>query len=185
MKAWRYHLAEEELQKKALKALRLLLIETSSLPGLKGWELKKHLGKDYLEVIKVASIEADKLGMKIAMVPDDEAPKDFEKARFVLMTKEPLSEADYSRWLRIEEIASLAMILVKISLRGGSAPLDVIIRILTEKLPRWRVNQIISKLERLGYIKEENGVVFKDWRSKVEIDETGFIKDIILYRQDK
>ncbi|MFP3225064.1 MAG: hypothetical protein RXR30_04645, partial [Nitrososphaeria archaeon] len=101
------------------------------------------------------------------------------------MTKEPLSEADYSRWLRIEEIASLAMILVEISLRGGSAPLDVIIRILTEKLPRWRVNQIISKLERLGYIKEENGVVFKDWRSKVEIDETGFIKDIILYRQDK
>ncbi|MGC8569320.1 MAG: hypothetical protein ACP5LW_04880 [Nitrososphaeria archaeon] len=176
---------EEELRRKALKALRLLLIETSALPGLKGWELKKHLGKDYLNVIKVASVEADRLGMKIAIIPDDEAPKDFDRARFVLMTKEPLTESDYSRWLRIEEIASLGLILTEINLRGGSAPLEVVVRMLTEKLPRWRVNQIISKLERLGYIKEENGVLFKDWRSRVEIDETGFMKDIILYRREK
>ncbi len=159
------------------------MLETSSLPGLKGWELKKHLGKDYMDAIKVASLEADKLGLKIVIVPDDEAPKDIEKARFVLMPKEPLTEAEYSRWLRIEEIASLAMILLEISLRGGSVPLEVAVRMLTEKLPKWRVNQIIAKLERLGYIKEENGILFKDWRSKVEIDETGFFKDILLYKE--
>lgn len=183
LRAWRYRLteqpADEEIEQKARKVLKLLLIETSSIPGMKGWELKKHVGRDYLNAVKVAAVQADGLGMKIAIVPDEEDPENMDRARFVLMPKEPISELELSRWMRIEEVAALAILISEITIRGGAAPLQAVERILTSKLPKWRVNQIISKLKRLGYIKEENGLIMKDWRSKLEIDETGFIREII------
>ncbi len=183
MRVWRYHLAEqpsdEELKLKADKVLKLLLIEPSSIPGMKGWELKKHLGKDYLSAIKVAAVQAEGLGMKIAVVPDEDEPENMDRARFVIMTKEPLSDLELSRWMRIEEVAGLAILISEITIRGGAAPVQAVERLLIAKLPKWRVNQIISKLKRLGYIKEENGLIMKDWRSKLEIDDTGLIREII------
>ncbi|MEM0122908.1 MAG: hypothetical protein QXY52_04490 [Conexivisphaerales archaeon] len=171
--------SDEELKLKADKVLKLLLIEPSSIPGMKGWELKKHLGKDYLSAIKVAAVQAEGLGMKIAVVPDEDEPENMDRARFVIMTKEPLSDLELSRWMRIEEVAGLAILISEITIRGGAAPVQAVERLLIAKLPKWRVNQIISKLKRLGYIKEENGLIMKDWRSKLEIDDTGLIREII------
>lgn len=169
---------EGELEAKARRMLRALLIESSSQPGMRGWELRRAFGKSYQQIVKVADAEAERLGLRIATVPDDEAPEDIDRARFVLVTKEPLTEFEASRWLRIEEAASLAILIGEMAIRGGAITTDAAVKLLSQKLPRWRINQILSKLKRLGYIKEENGIIMKDWRTKVEIDEAGFLRDI-------
>lgn len=189
LRVWRYHLAEEntpsdeEIKQKADKVLKLLLIETSSLPGMKGWELKKHVGKEYTGAIKVAAVQAEELGMKIAVVPDEDDADNMDKARFVMMPKEPLSDLELSRWMRVEEVAALAIIISEITIRSGGVQVQAVERLLVTKLPKWRVNQIISKLKRLGYIKEENGLLMKDWRSKLEIDDTGLIREIVTTKE--
>ncbi len=168
---------EEELREKGIKALKMLLFEGST-PGLKGWELKRRLGKDYLAALEVAKVEADKLGLRIVKVEDEE-DKSPEKARYVLQPKEPLREAELSKWLRIEEAAALAIIDVELNLRGGMVQRKTIERILTQKLPSWRVKQILDKLKRLNYIEEDGDILRKGWRMIVEIDEPGLLKDII------
>ena len=167
---------EDELREKGLRALRMLLFE-KSVPGVKGWELKRRLGKDYLAALEVAKVEADKLGLRIVTIKDDETPP--ERAIYVLQPKEALHESELGKWLRIEEAAALAILNVELSLRGGALARKSIERLLTEKLPKWRVKQIIEKLKRLGYLEEEGELLRKGWRMKVEIDELGLLKDVI------
>jgi hypothetical protein len=44
------------------KAAQLLLFRSHRIPGVKGWELKKALGEDYIEVIAVLNSMLDRLG---------------------------------------------------------------------------------------------------------------------------
>ncbi|MDG7041767.1 MAG: hypothetical protein JRN22_01805, partial [Nitrososphaerota archaeon] len=101
---------EDEIRKKGLRALRLLMLDTSVQPGMKGWELKRRLGKGYTDALKIATMEADRIGLKIVTVPDEEFPEEIDRARYVLQTKEPLTDPDYGGWLRREEAAALAIL---------------------------------------------------------------------------
>ena len=170
-------MSEEELREKALKALRLLLFERTT-PGMKGWELKRKLGKDYLAALEVAKVEAEKLGLRVVSVPDEEEPIP-ERARYLLLPKEPLKDPELGRWLRIEEAASLAVLNVELSIRGGVMTVKAAERLLTEKLPKWRVKQILDKLRKLGYIEMEGELLRKGWRMKIEIDEQGLLRDVV------
>ncbi|HDD33935.1 MAG TPA: hypothetical protein ENG30_02155, partial [Thermofilaceae archaeon] len=53
---------------KLRKAARLLLYRSRSKPGIKGWELAKLLGKDYLEVIKALNNVLNVLGLEVIAV---------------------------------------------------------------------------------------------------------------------
>lgn len=170
---------EDELRKKGLRALRLLMLDTSVQPGLKGWELRRRLGKGYMDALKIAAIEADRIGLKIVTVPDEELPEEADKARYVLQTKEPLTDPDYGGWLRIEEAAALAILAIELSIRGGVIQREAAEKVLSKKLPIWRIKQILEKLKRLGYLKEEGALIRKGWRSEVEIDEPGFLRDLV------
>lgn len=170
-------MSEEELREKALKALRLLLFERTA-PGMKGWELKRRLGKDYLAALEVAKVEADKLGLRIAVVQDEDEPTP-ERARYLLLPKEPLKDPELGRWLRIEEAAALAMLDIELNIRGGAMTVKAAQRLLTEKLPKWRVKQIIDKLRKLEYIEMEGELMRKGWRMRVEIDEQGLLRDVV------
>jgi len=76
------------ISKKVKKAAQLLLYQHHRLPGSKGWEIKKVIGKDYMNVIKLLERKLDDLGLEIKIVYPDGIDRvsptedDLEQARF-------------------------------------------------------------------------------------------------------
>lgn len=175
---------EKELKEKARRALSALLIQRRFQPGLKGWELKRLLGRNYLEVLKLAENEAAALGLKVVAVPDEEDEKDPDRARYVLVSKAPLKDRELGGWLRMEEAAGLALILSQLYVRNGTAPKRLLVEPLRQKLPAWRVEQIVSKLVRLGYLDEDGEFLKVGWRSKVEVNRDELLTSILSKRSE-
>ena len=173
-----------EIREKALKGLTMLLYQRHFQPGLKGWELKRLLGRSYLDVLKLTESLASEFGLKLVAVPDDEDEKDPDKARYVLVTRAPLKDRELGGWLRMEEAASLAILLSQLFVRAGSAPKRLLEDTIKEKLPAWRVQQIINKLVRLGYLEEDGDFIKVGWRSRVEIDRDELLTSILSRRID-
>ncbi|HVP22688.1 MAG TPA: hypothetical protein VMS77_02100 [Conexivisphaerales archaeon] len=171
--------AARELKEKALKGLTTLLYQRHFQPGLKGWELKRLLGRNYVDVLRLTDALASDLGLKLVAVPDEDDEKDPDKARYVLVTKAPLRDREMGGWLRMEEAASLAIMLSQLFLRAGSAPRKPLEDSIKEKLPAWRVQQIMNKLVRLGYLEEDGDFIKVGWRSKVEIDRDELLTSIL------
>jgi hypothetical protein len=173
-----------EIREKALKGLTTLLYQRHFQPGLKGWELKRLLGRGYLDVLKLTESLASEFGLKLVAVPDEEDEKDPDKARYVLVTKAPLKDRELGGWLRLEEAASLAILLSQLFVRAGSAPKRLLEDTIKEKLPAWRVQQIMNKLVRLGYLEEDGDFVRVGWRSRVEIDRDELLTSILSKRTE-
>lgn len=52
---------------------------------------------------------------------------------------------------------------------------------LSEKLPKWRIEFLIDRFVRAGYLaQDENGFLSLDWRAKAEIDLEALVKGIIM-----
>ena len=64
--------------------------------------------------------------------------------------------------------------------KGGKIPREEVEKLLREKLPEWRVSQAIDRYKRTGYLLEDdNGMLYLDWRSKVEIDQKTLIDTLM------
>lgn len=166
------------ISKKVKKAAQLLLYQHHRLPGSKGWEIKKILGKDYMKVIKLLERRFDDLGLEIKIVFSDGlehlAPTedDLEQARFYVLSKVPIQtgEASLSGW-RIDTLAVLAASLALITSKQGKATRREVEELLQEKFPDWKVDQDLNRFIRKGYLDEdENGVLFIGWRTRAEVD---------------
>jgi len=160
---------------KLRKAARLLLYRSRSKPGIKGWELAKLLGKDYLEVIKALNNVLNVLGLEVIAV-DGEGRRlnlegDLRRALFlvVLSEKPSLQEAKTVGW-RIDDLAMLAVSLLYLMARGGRAPRSDLMGVLKSRFRYPRVSYVVERLLRLGYLEEEDDQVVIGWRSRVEID---------------
>lgn len=169
----------EELKEKAKKGLVYLLTQRHSMPGCKGWELKRVLGRNYAKIIPLIESRAEELGFQLRIVNDDNDEEDIDRARFVLVSKYPVLDKEVGGWLRMEEAASLAILLAIMHSKGGAESKESALDMLKEKLPVWRAEQIISKLIRLGYIEEDSGYLKPGWRSKIEIDINELLTSIL------
>ena len=166
------------ISKKLKKASQLLLYQHHRLPGAKGWELKKFLGKDYFKIVNLLQRRLDDLGLEIKIVFEDglEHPKpkedELEQARFYVLSKSPIqsSEASLSGW-RIDTLAVLAAALSFITSKQGRATRREVEELLNEKFPDWKVDQDLNRFLRRGYLAEdEEGTLFIGWRTRAEID---------------
>jgi len=178
---------EEEIPREKIKrAARLLIFKKHKLPGVRGWELKKILGKNYLRIIEVLKDELEDLGLTIKVLFEDESKKDFDNAIFFVVLKEhPSFIETRASGLRIDELAAFAATLAYIMARGGKAPLKEIEKMLERKLIRPRVSQAIDKMVRMGYIDvDEKGIVRISWRTQVEIDRKTLM-DLLLSKSPK
>ncbi|MEM0118549.1 MAG: hypothetical protein QXV32_08875 [Conexivisphaerales archaeon] len=176
----------EELKEKAKKGLVYLLMQRHSQPGAKGWELKRILGRNYLKLIPLIEQKAEELGMTLKIVSEENeveaSDENLDRARFVLVSKHPVPDREAGGWLRMEEAASLAIILAAIHTKGSAESKDEALQMVKEKLPAWRAEQIISKLIRLGYLEEDSGYLQTGWRSKIEIDMNQLLTAILTKR---
>jgi hypothetical protein len=170
---------EAQLRERAMHGLRFLLIQRRNQPGCKGWELKREMGRNYLQLLKLVGSLASEIGLKLVSIPDEDFPDDPDRSRYLLVSKEPLNGRDTGSWLRMEEAASLAIVLSHLFVKGEVDSKAVLVNILKEKLPEWRAQQILSKLTRLGYIEEDSGYIKVGWRSKVEVDRDQLLTAIL------
>ncbi|MEM2015295.1 MAG: hypothetical protein QXE58_03585 [Candidatus Methanomethylicia archaeon] len=164
-----------ELKSKIERAAQLLLIQRHRRPGVKGWELKRALGRRYLEVIKLLDDELSKFGLKVKVVfmEDVSEPKaeDYDKAIFMVTFRHPAKITDVltSGW-SIDELGALAACIAFINSRGGSVRRKDVEEVLAEKLPRWRVETILDRFIRMGYLEVKDDYLALGWRSKAEVD---------------
>ncbi len=160
------------LVRKIRRAAQLLLIQRHRTPGAKGWELRKALGRSYLEVLKALDKELEPLGLAIKIVFEEEGEEDPDRARFLVVPREPVAYSDLVRlgW-RIDDLGALTACVAYLLARGGRAGRREVEELLAEKLPHWRIDRLIDRFVRMGYlVKEGEGVLAIGWRSKAEID---------------
>jgi len=170
---------EAEISRKLKRASQLLFFQRHRKPGLRGWELKKALGKDFMSIIDVLNSELDKLNLQVKAVFEDVEVTDkpseeqLDRARFFITIKNPLTVSDIiASGLRIDDIAALASTIALIISRQGKAPRSDVEQILREKFPKWRVDMNLDRFIRNGYLlKDENNVLYIGWRARAEIDQ--------------
>jgi hypothetical protein len=164
--------------RKIKRASHLLFYRHHRKPGVKGWELKKAFGSDYPKVIDILNSYIEKLDLQIQTIFEEEKPKgkptmnQLDKARFYITLKNGLTteETRLIGW-RIDDIAGLAITISFIFSKKGKASRKEIEDILRSKLPGWRVDMNLRRYIRSGYIAEDNGQLYLDWRTRAEIDQ--------------
>src|SRR5258708_13759681 len=82
------------LDRKTRKAFQVLLLQRGRNPGVKGWEMRRYLGKDYKKILEVLSEDLKPLGLEVHLAPGPAATDD--STRFLLRFRDPptLTEAE-------------------------------------------------------------------------------------------
>jgi hypothetical protein len=163
------------------RAAQLLLLQRHRQPGVRGWELKRTLGKNYLKVVDLLNLELEKIGFTVKALSDEGGgvnPKKLndeqvEKARFFLTptSRVTTTDARVGGW-RVDDLAVLTVALAYIGARQGKAPRGAVEKLLKEKLPHWRVDINLDRFTRLGYLDQDKDEMLSiGWRSRAEIDQ--------------
>ncbi|MEM4245682.1 MAG: hypothetical protein QW390_00120 [Candidatus Bathyarchaeia archaeon] len=160
---------EASLRVKLARASQLLFFKRHREPGARGWELRRHLGRNYLEIIKLLDQEIQRIGLKVQEVPEGEDP---DSSRFyVVMKEQPMREVRMFGW-RIDDMAMLAVTLAYVLSRQGKAPLSEVLKVLDEKFPRWRAERALDRFIKGGYLtRDGRDILYIGWRSRAEVDQ--------------
>ncbi|MEM4188245.1 MAG: hypothetical protein QXN56_03695 [Candidatus Hadarchaeum sp.] len=160
-----------ELREKLARAAQLLFFRHHMQPGAKAWELRRALGRDYEQILKLLDAELEKLGLTVKRVSEGEESSESDRYFITLRGHPKLSDARTFGW-RVDDMAMLTVALAHVLSRGGKAPLKEVERILQEKFPRWRVEATIDRFIRRGYLSEdEQGLLYLGWRAMAEVDQ--------------
>ena len=185
--AKRVRRAEKAYSRKVKDAVHLLFFTHHRLPGVRGWELRQELGTDWLDVVDVLDTQLKPLDLKITRVleiPEVEAEPtraQMADARFYVTMRGTVDQktAKSIGW-RIDDIAGLAVTIAYIISKQGKSLRTDVEKILSEKLPGWRVKMSIDRYVNQGYLGEdERGVLYMNWRSRAEIDQKQLV-DLVV-----
>jgi len=174
------------------KVARLLFYRRHTLPGAKGWELRRRVGSDYPKIIKLLDEYLGKIGLKVKVVfeeanpPENPTLEQYDKARFYVTLREDLTtdEAKLVGW-RIDDLAALCASIAYIISKGGKAQRKELEKLLENKIPGWRVDINLNRFVRLGYLMEDdNEQMYLGWRARAEVDQKKLI-DLLLETETK
>lgn len=173
--------------RKVKKAAKILFYKRHRQPGVKGWELRKTLGKKYMNVIELLNRQLETLDFEVKIVyetgekPDNPTEDQLQKARFYVSLKKPLSTSELvlSGW-RVDDVAALTVAIAYIISKQGKASRKEVEEILREKFPKWRVDYNLNRFQRRGYLsQDESGILYLNWRARAEIDQQTLLKLIL------
>ncbi|MGB2726961.1 MAG: hypothetical protein WBD09_00590 [Halobacteriota archaeon] len=177
---------EEDLrtktERKVKRAAQLMFFRRHRIPGVKGWELKKALGDEYMEVIAVLNSTLDKLGMEVKRISEEEGRREgeeekAERDRFMIVLKNHLVEKASGE--RIDEVAMLSATLAYIISKQGKAPRKAVESFLSDKFPKHRVFFALDRYVKQGYLGEDDRALYIGWRTRAEVDRKSLL-DLIL-----
>ncbi|MEM1550486.1 MAG: hypothetical protein QXR13_00960, partial [Candidatus Bathyarchaeia archaeon] len=129
---------------KMRKAAQILFYKRHSIPGAKGWELKKKIGSDYIKVINILNEYLAKIGLTIKTVFEDEpnlqenpSIEQYDKARFYITLRDEMSveDAKMMGW-RIDDLAALCASIAFIISKGGKTLKKDLEDLLKAKIPK-------------------------------------------------
>lgn len=172
------------VERKLRKAFQLLILQRGKNPGVKGWELKRYVGKDYKKIIDMLSKELSLFGLEVYELKSIDGSDD--TSRFFLRFTEPpgIYEAE-SAGYRIDELAVLAATIGYINSKQGRASRREVERFLREKFPKWRIEYSLDRFVKKGYLEENEGLLIIGWRTKAEIDEKTLVTLILSGTTEK
>jgi len=160
-----------ELREKLARAAQLLFFKSHMRPGVKAWELKRDLGRNYLEVIRMLDQELQRFGLTVKRISEGEEASESDRFLVTLRGHPTLTTARTFGW-RIDDMAILTVAIAYILSKRGKAPLKEVERLLQEKFPKWKVEQTIDRFIRRGYLEEDDeGMIYVGWRARAEIDQ--------------
>ncbi len=158
------------LERKLKRAFQLLILQRGRNPGVKGWELRRYIGKDFRKILEILSKELSSFGLEVYEVKGPDNSED--SSRFILRFREPptLYEAEMAG-MRIDELAVLAVTIAYINAKQGRASRKEMERFLREKFPKWRVEYSLDRFVKKGYLEQNEELLQIGWRTRAEIDE--------------
>ena len=163
-------------EKNLKKALQMLLFREYSLPGVKGWELKKALGTDWQDIIEILSDDLDKFGLDIKSISEEEG-EDASSFRYVLRLKDPVIPKATGK--RLDQLGMLTASLAMISSRDGKIDRKELENFLGEKFQGWRVTSAVERFIKEGYLSTNGKIISLGWRTKAEIDQKALLNFIL------
>ena len=172
------------LERKVRKAFQVLVLQRGRNPGVKGWEMKRHLGRDYRKIVEVLSEDVSSLGLEVFEVKGADGTDD--SSRFLLRFREPptVSEAETSG-IRIDDLAVLAATIALINSKQGRAARREVEQFLREKFPKWRVEYSLDRYVKRGYLEQDDRTMLHvGWRTRAEVDEKTLMTMILSRAQE-
>ena len=177
---------------KIKKATQMLFYKRHQKPGVKGWELHKALGSDYPKVIDLLGDYLQPLDLQVKTVfeegktPDKPSIAEFDKARFFVALRGDAATKDKLMGWRIDDMAGLAITISYIISKKGQAPRKDVEKLLSEKLPNWKVGINIERYVRYGYLGQDNNEqLYLDWRTRAEVDQKALINMLLSSEAQK
>jgi len=172
------------LERKVRKAFQVLVLQRGRNPGVKGWEMKRHLGRDYRKIVEVLSEDVSALGLEVFEVKGADGTDD--SSRFLLRFREPptVSEAETSG-IRIDDLAVLAATIAFINSKQGRAARREAEQFLREKFPKWRVEYSLDRYLKRSYLEQDDRTMLHvGWRTRAEVDEKTLMTMILSRAQE-
>jgi hypothetical protein len=177
--------ADEELkklEKKLSVAVSLMVASGHRLPGVRGWELRRRLGKNYPKLIESLHSKLKEVGLQVKIIHDQEAEVgDLDRARFYIVLSDPLNISDIpTLGYSLDELAVLSATLAYLFTKNEKANYKEVVEMLETKYQKWRVESILERLSRKGYlVKNDDGTISIGWRTKVEVDKQELLKAFV------
>lgn len=164
-----------EVKQKVARAAQLLFFRHRMEPGARRWELRRALGRNYEQILKVLDGELEKLGLQVKVVKEAEEASESDRFFVTFRGHPQVGDVRTFGW-RIDDMAMLTVALAYILSKGGKASLKEIEKILVEKFPKWRVETTLERFIRRGYLSEDDeGTVYLGWRARAEVDQKALL----------
>ena len=164
----------------------MLFYKRHKKPGVKGWELHKALGSDYAKVLDLLDDYLKPLDLKVKIIfeeektPEKPTVEELDKARFYIALRGDLQTKDKLMGWRIDDLAGLAITISYVISKKGQVQRKDVEKLLSEKLPNWKIGLNIERYIRYGYLgQDDNGLLFLDWRTRAEVDQKALITMIL------
>jgi hypothetical protein len=176
---------------KVKKATQMLFYKRHQKPGVKGWELRKALGSDYPKVLDLLDDYLKPLDLQVKTVfeeektPEKPTLEELDKARFFVTMRDVTTKDRLMGW-RIDDLAGLAVTVSYIISKKGQAPRKDVEKMLSEKIPNWKVGLNIERYMRYGYLmQDDKGLLYLDWRTRAEVDQKALIEMLLSTEKQK
>ena len=177
---------------KVKKATQMLFYKRHQKPGVKGWELRKALGSDYPKVLDLLDDYLKPLDLQVKTIfeeektPEKPTIEELDKARFYVALRGDLATKDKLMGWRIDDLAGLAITISYVISKKGQAARKDIEKLLSEKMPNWKIGLNIDRYIRYGYLgQDDNGQLFLDWRTQAEVDQKALINMLLSSEAQK
>ena len=177
---------------KIKKASQMLFYKRHQKPGVKGWELHKALGMDYPKVLDLLDNYLKPMNLQVKVVfeeekkPEKPTIEDLDRARFFVVLRSDSVAKDKLMGWRIDDLAGLAITISYVVSKKGIVARKDVEKLLSEKLPGWKVGLNIDRYIRSGYlIQDEKSLLYLGWRTSAEVDERALIEMLLSAEKQK